>query len=311
MPKLHYKIGTVILAAGIGKRMRSKTPKILHLILGKPIIGFVLDLARDIGSEQIILVVSDRAHDIYRALGNDVLFAVQDKPLGSGDAAKQGLAAIHCENVLILCGDVPLLTKQTALRLLQHHEEKAADLTILTCNMDNPFGYGRIIRKRDDTIEAIIEQSDATPEQNEIKEINAGVYFGRTELVAAAIQKIDNNNKQGEYYLTDAVRNIAAGGKKVCGYMIDNEAEIIGVNDKSQLAQVRTIVKRQWFEQLMQRGVYIEDPQTTNIDLSVKIGQFVHIRPHTLIEGNTTIRDGETVGPFAWIRDNKQIARRD
>ena len=311
MPKLHYKIGTVILAAGIGKRMRSKTPKILHCILGKPIIAFVLDLARAIGSEQIILVVSDRAHDGYSALGSDVVLTVQDKPLGSGDAAKQGLAAVDCENVLILCGDVPLLTRQTVLDLLQYHEEKAADLTILTCNMDDPFGYGRIIRGHDDSIEAIVEQSDVTSVQNEIREINAGVYFGRTELIAAAVKTIDNNNKQGEYYLTDAIRNIAAGGKKVCGYMINNQAEIIGINTKSQLAQVRTIVKKQWFDQLMQRGVYIEDPETTNIDLSVKIGQFVHIRPHTLIEGDTTIPDGEKVGPFTWIRNNKQVAGRD
>jgi bifunctional UDP-N-acetylglucosamine pyrophosphorylase/glucosamine-1-phosphate N-acetyltransferase len=311
MPKLHNKISTVILAAGIGKRMRSKTPKILHHVLGKPIIAFVSDLARDIGSEQIILVVGDRTHGTYTALGNDISLVVQDEPLGSGDAAKQGLKAADCKKTLILCGDVPLLTKQTVLRLLQYHEEKNADLTILTCKMDDPFGYGRIIRKHDDSIAAIIEQSDATPEQNAINEINAGVYFGRTEIIAAAIQKIDNKNKQGEYYLTDAIRNIAASGKKVCGYMIDNEAEIIGVNTKSQLAQVRAIVKRQWFEELMQRGVYIEDPQTTDIDLSVKIGEFVHVRPHTLIEGDTTIRDGEKVGPFAWIKDDKHIGRHD
>ena len=309
--KIKNKISTVILAAGIGKRMRSKTPKILHHILGKPIIGFVLDLARAISSDQIILVVGDRAHDKYTALGSDISIVVQDEPLGSGDAAKKGLKAANCENVLILCGDVPLLTKQTVMNLVRYHEEKTADLTILTCKMNNPFGYGRIIRKHDDSISSIIEQSDATPEQNDINEINAGVYFGRTEMIATAIQKIDNKNKQGEYYLTDAIRNMAADGRKVYGYMINDESEIIGINTKSQLAQVRGIVKRQWFEELMQRGVYIEDPQTTIIDLSVKIGEFVHIRPHTLIEGDTTIRDGETIGPFAWIRDDKQIGRPD
>lgn len=307
MPILHDKLSTIILAAGVGKRMKSKTPKILHRILGKPIISFVLELAREIGSAETVLVVNNTKDGIYDSLGNDIHYAIQEKPLGSGDAARKGLEKARSEIGLILCGDVPLLKKQTLIDLFDYHAQNSADVTILTCRMDDPFGYGRIIRDSDDCIAAIIEQTDATPEQHKIKEINAGVYLGSRDLLASALGQITNENQQGEYYLTDAIRDIAGAGKRVCGYMIESVTEIIGVNSKAQLAQVRELVKQEWFAFLMKHGVDIEDPATTNIDLSVRIGDSVHIRPHTLIEGNTTIQDGETVGPFVWIKDGKRI----
>ena len=309
MPILQEKISTIILAAGIGKRMRSKTPKVLHRILGRPIVGFVLRLARDIRSDQIVLVVNRKQHDAYRTLGTDISYAIQEEPRGSGDAALRGIEAAHCSTVLILCGDVPLLKLETVTHLLQYHNEHNADLTILTCNTEDPFGYGRILRKNNGYVSAIVEQTDATAAEQKITEINAGVYYGRKDLLSSALARITDDNEQGELYLTDAVKDIASSGKMVCGYMIDNEDEIIGVNTQAQLAQVRSIVKREWFEQLMHRGVYIEDPSTTNIDLSVTIGDHVHVRPHTLIEGDTTIPAGATVGPFVWIRNGEQIER--
>jgi bifunctional UDP-N-acetylglucosamine pyrophosphorylase/glucosamine-1-phosphate N-acetyltransferase len=309
MPILQEKISTIILAAGIGKRMRSKTPKILHQILGIPMIGFVLKIARAIGSAQIVLVVNDLKHDAYVSLGADICYTVQEKPLGSGDAALRGISAATSEGILILCGDVPLLRMETIVHLLSYHKEERASLTILTCNMNDPYGYGRIIRGKTGHIAAITEQTDATPQEKKISEVNAGVYYGEKDLFLRALAQTTNKNKQGEFYLTDAVRNIASGGKKVCGYMIEDETEVIGINTKEQLAQVRALVKNEWFAQLMQRGVYVEDPATTSIDLTVNIGENVHIRPHTLIEGNTTIPNGTTVGPFAWIKDGKQIER--
>lgn len=311
MPILHEKLSTIILAAGIGKRMKSKTPKVLHRILGKPIIAFVLNLARDIGSAQTVLVVSNMEHDAYDTLGGKMTYAIQAKPLGSGDAARKGLEKAVYDSVLILCGDVPLLRKETVARLIDHHVKKDADLTILTCLVEDPFGYGRIIRGTGDCVKEIIEQSDATSQQQKIREINAGVYFGKKELLVGALKQVTKDNEQGEYYLTDAIRNIAAAQKKVCGYMIRNENEIIGVNSKEQLGRVREIVKHEWFAELMAQGVSIEDPTTTNIDLSVVIGNFVHIRPYTLIEGDTTIGDGQTIGPFVWIKDGKKNALSD
>lgn len=306
-PKLQEKISTVILAAGVGKRMRSETPKILHRILGKPVISFVLDLARDIGSNQIVLVVNRQTKDL-RELGKNICCAIQEKPLGSGDAAIKGLEKSAHDNVLILCGDVPLIQTQTILDMIDHHERMKASLTVLTCKMSDPYGYGRIIRRRDGFMARIVEQSDATTRQSKTKEINAGVYYGNRDLLLSALRCTTDNNKQGEYYLTQAVHGIAGAGKKVAPYMIKNEEEIIGVNTKVQLARVRSIVKRRWFEHLMQRGVLIEDPSTTDIDLSVRIGERVHIRPHTMIEGNTTIRDGESVGPFVWINNGRRVS---
>jgi len=287
--------------------MRSETPKVLHPILGRPIVGFVLNIAREIGSAQMVLVINDRDPDSYRVLGADIIHAFQVKPLGSGDAARQGIENATCDKILILCGDVPLLKANTIAGLLNHHNEKKADVTILTCKMARPYGYGRIIRDSAGLVTAIVEQVDATPEQLRINEINAGVYFGPKQFFAAALAKITDHNKQGEFYLTDAVRYMAEQGKKVCGYMITDENEIIGINTKAQLAHVRALVKKDYLERLMQQGVYIEDPVTTDIDLSVKIGEGVHIRPHTLIEGDTAIPDGEVVGPFVWIKDGKRI----
>jgi bifunctional UDP-N-acetylglucosamine pyrophosphorylase/glucosamine-1-phosphate N-acetyltransferase len=304
-PILQEKISTIVLAAGVGKRMKSKTPKVLHRILGKPVISFVLDLACDLGSAETILVVSDRADDFYRTLDESVRYALQEIPLGTGDAAKKGLDKAAHDNVLILCGDVPLLKKDTVVGLIEHHKHVNADVTVLTCETDDPFGYGRILRDKNGRVVNIIEQIDATPEQQTIKEINAGVYFGKTTVISSALTALTRDNRQGEYYLTDIIRTLVNAGRTAAGYLIRNIEETIGVNTKDQLTRVRAIVKDRWFSELMKQGVYIEDPVTTNIDLSVRIGEHVRIRPFSLIEGDTTISPGETIGPFVWIRDGK------
>ncbi len=310
MPILHEKISTIILAAGVGKRMKSKTPKVLHRVLGKPIVSFVIDLARAVGSSDIVVVVS-RSLAEYEGLGGDIRFAIQEKPTGSGDAARKGLELAQKELALILCGDVPLLRNETIHALIEHHLRQAADATILTCSSNDPSGYGRIVRDHDGYIAQIVEQTDATDEQRKINEINAGVYFGRTDLLLSALERITNDNKQGEYYLTDAIRNIAGGNGKVAPYMIEHEHEIIGVNTPAQLLQVRSYVKEMWYSQLMERGVRIEDPATVDIDLAVKVGDGVRIRHHTSIEGATVLQDGETVGPYVRIKDGKRTAMRN
>ena len=300
------KLSTIILAAGIGKRMYSKTPKVLYEILGKPILSFVIDVAKEIKSNEIIIVVGKTAFEINKAIGHEVKYAIQPIPKGTGDAAKKGIDISAHGNVLILCGDVPLLKKETLTELLNHHQKMKADLTLLTCQVKNPFGYGRIVRDRRNNILTIVEQADATIEQQKIKEINAGVYYGRKKLILSALKKIDTKNRQGEFYLTDVIKEMLKKKKKVVGLKIDAEEEITGINSKMDLSRVREVVKKKWFEQLMAEGVFIEDPTTTNIDLSVRIGKFVHIRPHTLIEGKTRIKDGLTIGPFAWIKDGKR-----
>ena len=307
MPILQENLSAIILAAGIGKRMKSKIPKILHRILGKPIISFVLDLARDVGSAQTVMVVNEYKDDFLKSLGESVCFAIQKKPLGTGDAATRGLEKAQNDEVLILCGDVPLLQKSTIVELMKYHREQSADVTILTCRMDDPFGYGRIVRDQNGKISAIVEQSDASNEQQELKEINAGVYYGKKDLIKAALKGLTRDNSQGEYYLTDAIHSMVRRGRSVHGYMIENADEISGINTKEQLTRVRALVKSKWFDLLMERGVCIEDPATTNIDLSVEIGEGARIRPYSLLEGKTKVRGGDTIGPFIWIKDDKVL----
>jgi bifunctional UDP-N-acetylglucosamine pyrophosphorylase/glucosamine-1-phosphate N-acetyltransferase len=295
------------LAAGIGKRMYSKTPKILHTLLGKPVISFVVDLAQDLQSSEIILVLGKNAQAVRQKIHTRVMYVTQESPCGTGDAAKRGIGASSYRNVLILCGDVPFLTKNTLVRLIDCHTKTHADMTILTCEVKNPYGYGRIVRTKNNEISDIVEQADATLKQQKIKEINAGVYYGKKAVIASALENIDARNRQGEYYLTDVVKKIIQRKKKVAGLAIKDEQEILGINSKLDLAHAREILKKRWYTELLSRGVYIEDPTTTTIDVSVKIGRFVHIRPYTIIEGNTTLHDREVVEPFTWIKDGKKI----
>lgn len=301
-----YSFSTIILAAGISKRMHSKTPKILYKILGKPIISFVVDTAKSLNSKEIIVVVGKNFNEVRKILGNDLKFAIQEIPRGSGDAVKKGLAFATSSYILTLYGDVPLLKKETIQMMIDDYFKNNADFSVLTCEISDPKGYGRIIRNKYRKIIKIVEDVDARPEELKIKEINTGIYFGSKDLISNALSRINPDNRQNEFYFTDVVYKLIEKEKKVIGYKINDEHEIQGINTKLELAQVREIVKKDWFRELMLKGVYIEDPNTTTIDLTVKIGNFVHIRPFTIIEGNTVIKDNEVVGPFVWIKDGKK-----
>ncbi len=307
IPIVTKELSTIILAAGKGKRMYAKTPKVLHEILGKPIILFVVDLTKSIESDEIIIVVGKNGQKVKQVAGTSVKYAIQSVPRGTGDAAKKGIEISKNKNILILCGDVPLLQADTLFNLLRSHSKTRADLTFLTCEVKNPFGYGRIIRDKQDNVLRIIEESDTTAKEKRIKEINTGIYYGCRNALLSALGKINARNRQGEFYLTDVVREMIKERRKVVGVKIKNEEEIMGINSKGELAKAREIVKIKWFDQLLSRGVYIEDPSSTTIDLSVQIGKFVRIRPNTIIEGNTQINEGMTVGPFAWIKNGKKM----
>jgi bifunctional UDP-N-acetylglucosamine pyrophosphorylase/glucosamine-1-phosphate N-acetyltransferase len=283
--------------------MHSERPKILHRILGRSIIEFVVMNAHAIGSDEIIVVVGKNAALVEQELSDGVRFTLQPEPRGTGDAARCGLNEATHDQVMIRYGDVPLLTEQTLLHMITSHEKTGSDLTLLTCHMDDPFGYGRIIRSDHDSVTGIVEQSDATEIQASIKEINAGVYFGKTKQIMDALQHISAANSQEELYLTDIIPCLLEAGRMVNAYKISDADEILGINSKKQLAYARELVKRRWLDELMMRGVCIEDPATTIIDLNVRIGAHVHIRPFTIIEGETEIADGSIIGPYAWIKD--------
>ncbi len=302
------RLGAIILGAGIGKRMHSKTPKVIHRILGRPLISFIIGKVNAIKCDEIIVVIGKNTNSIKKELGKTVRYAVQPIPLGTGDAARKGIEIAISTNVLILNGDIPLLSEHTLRGLINHHQQAKAHLTILTCLMKNPFGYGRILKDKRGRVAGIIEDTDATSKQQKVNEINVGAYYGNKQMILSALDNVKPQNQQGELYLTDIVKELYNQRKKIVGFRIYDEDEMMGINSQSDLTRARQIIKTRWFNELMSQGVRIEDPASTDIDLSVKVGKFVNIRPHTLIEGKTEIKDGTTVGPFAWIVDGKTRA---
>jgi bifunctional UDP-N-acetylglucosamine pyrophosphorylase/glucosamine-1-phosphate N-acetyltransferase len=248
------KFTTIIMGAGIGKRMNSKVPKIIHKILGKPIISFVIDRVKDINCPEVIVVVGKHEKLIKAELGRTVGYALQPIPLGTGDAAKKGIAKATHNNILILNGDIPLISEKTIGSLISHHKHEKADLTILTCIMKNPSGYGRVLRDKDNRISGIIEQIDATAKQQQIKEINVGAYYGNKKIILAALNMIKPQNNQGELYLTDIVKNLLENKRRVIGFKTNDEEEMMGINTKTDLARARRIIKERRFDRLMKKG---------------------------------------------------------
>ncbi len=269
-------------------------------------IQFPVDIAHSLNCSEIVVVCGKNYGAVKNILGKNIKYAIQEIPRGTGDAAKKGLAITKHPYILILYGDVPLLKIETIKDMIENHFQCNADLTVLTCEMTEPAGYGRIVRDKNGNIIKIVEHIDATEKERMIKEINTGIYFGSRKLISNALSKISTDNKQKEFYLTDIVHNFIRAKNKVIGFKIADEEQIQGINTKLELARVREIVKKRWLSELMLNGVYIEDPNTTNIDLTVKIGKFVQIRPFTLIEGNTYIKDDMTIGPFIWIKDGNK-----
>ncbi len=294
----------IILAAGQGKRMKSKIPKVLYPILGKPLIQFVTDLAVSLSPGKVIVVVSENHAEIKKCISQeDITYVVQDPPLGTGDAVKKALATVTEGHVLILSGDVPLLRKETIESLISFHDDHSSDFTVVTAEIDNPYGYGRIVKNKKGQIERIVEEIDADDKIKKLKLINGGIYFANSSALKQALEVIQPDNRQREYYLTDAVKIIIDSGGRVFSFAVEDAIEIFGINSKSELAKLRGIVKNQYFNKLMSEGVFIEDPATTSIDLNVRLGREVVIHPNTVIEGDCTIGDNCRIGPFVWIKN--------
>lgn len=238
------KFTTIIMGAGIGKRMKSKIPKIIHKINGKAIISYVIEKVKNINCPEIIVVVGRQKKIIQKELGNSVKYALQPEPLGTGDAAEKGIGKATYNKILILNGDIPLITEKTLGALIRYYDKEKADLAILTCRMKNPYGYGRVLRNKNKCVSGIVEQTDTTKRQQQIKEINVGAYYGKKKDILAALNEIRPENKQGEQYLTDIVGYLIGEKKKVVGYKADNEEEMMGINTQSDLALARRIIKK-------------------------------------------------------------------
>jgi bifunctional UDP-N-acetylglucosamine pyrophosphorylase/glucosamine-1-phosphate N-acetyltransferase len=282
----------VILAAGRGTRMRSALPKVLHHVAGAPMIEYVLRTARTLRPRSITVVVGHQSDALHEALSPqpDLAFVVQEPQLGTAHALLTTETALRHETgtVVLLSGDVPLLSSDTLKALVDRHEARAAAATVITASVDEPTGYGRIVRSGGQ-IARIVEERDATPEEQGIREINAGIYAFRLDGLFEALRNIVAVNAQGEYYLPDVIALCRTRGFPVETIMVANADETRGINSRAELATVSRIVRQKKNSELMAAGVTIEDPATTYVDPDVEIGPDTIIHPGVSLEGQTTV----------------------
>ncbi len=282
----------VILAAGEGKRMRSRQPKVLHRLCGRPLLGYPLRIARALG-DRIVVVAPTNAEEIATVAGPDVTTVVQRERLGTGHAVLQAKDACGEGVILILPGDMPLLKAETIERLVQHHAATGAAATLLTATVEAPSGYGRVLRQRG-RVARIVEERDATDDQRKINEIGTSVYCFDARRLWPALAQVRSDNDQGEYYLTDIVGVLSRSGARIEAVAVPEALDALGVNDRRQLAAAAAIQRQRILDALMESGVTILDPASTYIEDTVTIGLDSVIHPHVMIEGTTEI-GGECV----------------
>lgn len=330
---------SVIMAAGMGTRMKSKMPKVIHKVCGKEICHWVIDAAKNAGSDKVCTIVGHRADMVKEILGDICEFALQAEQKGTGHAVMQAIDVIKSakKEVVILNGDIPLITAESIKKAVNYHRENGNQATVITAVLDDATGYGRIVRGDDGGVRKIVEQKDANDEEKKINEINSGMYVFDSESLLYALEKLTPNNAQGEYYLTDTLEILLNAGKKVGGYAIADNDEIRGINDRIQLDEAEKIMQKRINEYHMRNGVTIRNPQSVCIEDDVEIGsdseiyQNVTIKSGTKIGSDCVIGSGSTldkavigdgvnvissviiesevgagtnVGPFAYIRPN-------
>ncbi len=291
----------LILAAGLGKRMKSKFPKVVHKLSGKEMINWVVETAGKVSNE-VAVVLGHKAEVVEEVLPHWVEIFIQKEQLGTAHAVMSASSFIDpSDDVLILYGDVPLISAETIEGMMRVHRESKADVTVLTAVLEDPSGYGRIIRDENGEFIAIVEDSDLRDDQRDIKEINSGIYIFNGGKLLEALPKIRNDNAQGEYYLTDAVSMM----DRVATLIVEDPVEVMGVNTRKQLALLEEVVRRRIVERLMDEGVTVIDPSTTYIHSTVRIGKDTIIHPMTFIEGKTVIGEDCEIGPMSRIVDSE------
>ncbi len=296
-------LSIIILAAGQGTRMRSALPKVLQPLAGKPVLAHVLTCSRELGADDVCVVYGHGGDAVIAAFpAQDVRWALQAEQLGTGHAVQQAMPDTPDENrVLILAGDVPLLTATTLRRLLE--ATPSDEMAVLTVDMDDPTGYGRIVRGARG-IEHIVEQKDASDEQQAIREINTGVILAPADRLKKWLGQLGNDNAQGEYYLTDIVGMAVADKVTVHGIKAGTQAEVMGINDKKQLAEVERALQARRVDELMQQGVGFADPARVDIRGTLTCGKDVYIDVNAIFEGDVHLGDGVTIESNNLIRDS-------
>jgi bifunctional UDP-N-acetylglucosamine pyrophosphorylase / glucosamine-1-phosphate N-acetyltransferase len=298
----------MVLAAGEGTRMKSSTPKVLHKICGETMLGLVLATAREVDPERLIVVVGHKRRQVTEFLAShapDATTVVQHRQGGTGHAVRTAIEAVGLDHgtIVVTYADAPLLRGQTLAALIQEHWARDAAATALTARLADPTGYGRIIRDGSGAFMEIVEEADATGEQRAIQEINSGVYAFEAHLLGDVIKRVPTDNAKGEEYLTDVVAILRAESHRVASVVLEDSDEVLGVNDRAQLARARQILNTRLLAGWMRAGVTFVDPRTTWVDTRVTLAADVEIGPGTQLEGSTAIAAGATVGPGCLLRD--------
>ena len=303
------QLAVVVLAAGQGTRMRSARPKVMHQLAGLPLLGHALATATSLGAAHVIPVVrhqKETLSEYIEAFYPTATIAEQDEIPGTGRAVECALAALPEDfdgAVVVTSGDVPLLDVETLENMLETHIDGGFSATVLTTFLDDPTGYGRILRSNDGQFIQIVEHRDATKKQLGISEVNAGVYVFDAKHLKAALTKVGTHNAQGEKYLTDAAAELLHDGFKVQAVSIDDEWLVAGINDRAQLSEVAAELNARICRAWQLAGVTITDPNTTWIDVTVTIGEDALILPGTHLRGLTSIGEGASVGPQTVLND--------
>ena len=306
------EIKAVILAAGKGTRMKSETtPKVLHQIMGKTLLGYVLDNVKNFASEQFVIVGhhAQEVEDFVKTNYTNAKTVLQTPQLGTGHAVS--MVCPNLENydglILILCGDTPLIKEETLKSFVEFHKANNSDITVMSTIFNNPTNYGRIIRDTDNSLKCTVEEKDATPEQKAVKEVNAGIYCLNWGKVKTAFSQLKTNNAQGEYYLTDIISWGKEQALKVNAFILDDSDEIYGINSRLNLATATKIMNRRNLERYMENGVTIVDPESTWISEDTEIGTDTIIYPATYIEGKNKIGKSCKIGPCAHLRGGVEV----
>ena len=301
-------VKSIILAAGKGTRMKSDTPKVLHQIFNKTLLGYVIDAVNNtkLADENYVIVghQAEKVEEYVNEHYDNARTVLQSPQLGTGHAVS--MVCPYLEEfegeVIILCGDTPLITSDTLKTFIAGHRELNSDITVMSAVFDNPTNYGRIVRNDDGSLNSIVEEKDATVEQKAIKEINAGIYCLNWAKVKNSFSQLKTNNAQGEYYLTDIIKWGNENGLSVNAHILERNEEIYGINSKINLAEATKIMNNRTLNRLMSEGVTIVDPSSTWIDEETEIGKDTIIYPSTYIEGKNKIGSHCKIGPFAHLR---------
>ena len=307
-------LAAVVLAAGEGTRMKSERPKPLHRLCGRPLVLHVLDALAELELHRAVVVVGHGAERVTKTLQEQcppdltIDFVEQHVQRGTGDAVSVALTAFPDDDendgdIVVLPGDTPLLRPPTLAALVRAHRAEDVAATVLTAVIDEPTGYGRVVRDRNERVARIVEHGDATPEELEIAEINTSIYCFKRSVLAPALRRLSPENAQGEYYLTDTIAVLHDAGYGITSVIVDDPMEAAGVNDRAQLAVAEAELRDRINERWMRRGITMLDPERTYIDTTVALEPDVTLYPGTILQGDTIVKRGAEVGPDARLVD--------